>query len=229
MNRRFFSLLACLSSAFVLTHCSGADDLPSGIFLRSVFSGGYLSNTILVFKDGQVASNPTGDLGALDFAKFAAEQPKNVGKYTVSGKTLTITWGDGSQQTGEMKPDKSGGFDFGSAPHAPVKPLPDSARLEGTFTGGASIAGASASVSYSFDGKGGYKTNSAGVVVTSTSASSVTAGNSSDDAGTYTVSGSRIQFKGSAGSREISLYYIPTSSGAVSPDMLLLGGVVLTK
>lgn len=219
-----------LATGLSLTQCSSSDALPSGIYLRSVFSGTSLTNTILLFNNGQVAYNPEGDLENFDFAKFAAAQPKNIGTYAVSGGTLTIRWGDGSEQTGAIKPDGHGGFDFGAAPHAPVKPLPAGASLDGTFYGGASIAGASTSVTYTFSGGNQYKTDAAGVVVTSTSASDVTAGSSSEDTGTYAISGSRVTFTGAAGSRQTSLYYIPTSADAgKSPDMILLGGAVLTK
>ena len=225
-SRRFLPALLLL---LALTGCSGADNLPEGIFLRSVFNGSSLTNTILVFRDGQVAWNPAGDLEKLDFAVLKAATPKNVGEYEVKGGELTIRWGDGTTQTGVMKPDKAGGFDFRSDPHARVLPLPGGARLEGEYTGGASIAGASASVSYTFDGKGGYKANSAGVSVTTTAASAVTAGNAAEESGTYEVKGTRLRLKGPGGTREISLYCIPTSSDKSSPDMLLIGGVVMTR
>lgn len=175
-----------------------------------------------------MAYNPEGDLERFDFASFAAAQPRNVGTYSVSGGTLTIRWGDGSEQTGPLKPDGAGGFDFLSAAHAPVLPLASGASLDGSFYGGSSVAGASVSTTYTFSGDR-YQTDAAGVVVTSTSASDVTAGSSSGDAGSYQVSGTRITFSGSAGTRQTSLYYIPTSSGASSPEMILLGGAVLTK
>lgn len=218
-------LLAFLAT--IISSCSKAADLPSGIYLKTVFSGGTLNNTIYVFKDGQVTTNPSGDLEKIDFAEIKAKQSGNVGTYTRTGDALTIQWSDGTNHSGTIKPDKTDGFDYRSDPYAAVKPLPAGMKLKGTYIGGASVAGAYASVKYTFDGMGGYTTDAAGVVVTTTSASAVTAGSSTSDTGTYNINGTRIQFKGSAGTREISLYNIPTSD--VEPEMLLLGGVVLTK
>lgn len=220
-------LYLALASVMLLSCCSKAASLPSGIYLKSVFDGTSLRNTIYVFKNGQVAYNPTGDLEQLDFAGLKAKAPNAVGTYAVRGDELTIVWGDGTQYTGVMKPDNADGFDYRSDPYAAVRPLPPGAKLNGVYSGGASIAGAFASVSYTFDGSGGYTTNGAGVSVTSTNASAVTTGNSSSDSGTYQISGSRIHLKGSSGDREISLYYIPTNDA--EPAMLLLGGVVLTR
>ena len=210
-----------------LTACSKAD-LPSGIYLQSKFDGNSLCNSIYVFKDGQVSYNPSGDLENLDFAKLKASDPKNVGTYTKSGDTLTIVWGGGVTQTGTLKPDKNDGFQFRSDPYAAVKPLAGGTQLQGEYYGGASVAGAYAAVTYTFDGKGGYKTDAVGVSVTTTNGSAVTAGSSTSDTGTYQVSGTRIKFNGSAGVREISLYYVPMKN-ETAPSMLLLGGVVMTK
>lgn len=226
----FTALLGMVSLAAV--SCGGGDargPLPEGMFLRSVFDGTSLRNTLFVFKNGQVAYNPAGDLENVDFGALAAANPGSVGTYSVSGSTLNITWGGGSTETGEMKPDKAGGFDYRSAPYAPLLPLAAGAVLEGRFTGGSSLPGISASVDYTFDGRGGYKTNAAGVAVTFTAGSTSTAGSSSEDAGTFTVLGSRITLTGSSGSRASNIYYVPTSAGAGNPDMIVLGGVVLTK
>lgn len=221
-------LLLALMAALTLSACSKAGDLPSGIYLQTKFDGTSLRNTIYVFKDGQVAYNPSGDLEQVDFAKLKAENPKNIGTYTKSGDSLTIQWGGDITQTGTLKPDSNNGFQFRSDAYSAVKPLPGGTHLQGEYYGGASVAGAYASVTYTFDGNGGYKTDAAGVAVTTTNASAATAGSSSSDTGTYQISGSRIKFTGSAGAREISLYYVPLKK-ETSPSMLLLGGVVLTK
>lgn len=224
MKHLFFALL----TAFALSACSKAGDLPSGIYLQSKFDGTSLRNTLYVFKDGQVAYQPSGDLENLDFGKLKAENPKNVGTYTKSGDTLTIQWGGDITHTGTLKPDNNDGFQFRSDAYAAVKPLPGGTQLKGEYYGGASVAGAYASVTYTFDGNGGYKTDAGGVAVTTTNASAVTAGSSSSDSGTYQISGSRIKFNGSTGARDISLFYVPMKDEA-EPSMLLLGGVVLTK
>lgn len=215
-------------TAFTLSACSKAGDLPSGIYLQSKFDGASLRNTLYVFKDGQVAYQPSGDLENLDFDKLKAANPKNVGTYSKSGDTLTIQWGGDITHTGTLKPDSDNGFQFRSDAYAPVKPLPGGTQLKGEYYGGASVAGAYASVTYTFDGNGGYKTDAAGVAVTTTAASAVTAGSSSSDSGTYQISGSRIKLTGNAGAREISLFYVPMKD-ETEPSMLLLGGVVLTK
>ena len=217
-----------LIAVLLLSGCSKAGELPSGIYLQSKFDGNSLRNTIYVFKEGQVAYNPSGDLENLDFAKLKAENPSNIGSYTKSGDTLTIQWGDGTTHTGALKPDSNNGFQFRSDAYSAVKPLPGGTQLTGEYYGGASVPGAYASVTYTFDGNGGYKTDAAGVAVTTTNASAVTAGSSSSDSGTYQISGSRIKLNGSAGAREISLFHIPLKN-ETTPSMLLLGGVVLTK
>ena len=85
-----------------------AATVPDGAYLRSEFSGGHLSNTLFVFKGGQAAVNPTGDLDSFDFAAHKARAPKQYGTYARSGDNMSIAWADGSKWEGKVKPDRSG-------------------------------------------------------------------------------------------------------------------------
>ncbi len=201
---------------------------PEGIYLRQEMAGNF-STAIMVFKGGQVARNPEGDLEKFDFAAFKARQPRLVGSYARSGDTLAITWGDGTKIEGRLKPDKNGGFDYRSDAYAAVKPLPRGAKLEGRFTGGASVAGAYGSTVYTFSADGGYARSSGGSASASTRQGTATASVSRGGKGRWAVSGNRLTLTPEGGAAETrNIYHVPMSRES-SPSMLVIDGSVFTR
>jgi len=209
----------------LLFACSADGAVPEGAYLRSEFTGGYLSNVIYVFRGGRVAYAAQGDLETFDFDAHAAAAPKNAGRYVRNGNSLRIEWGDGSVQDSELRPDRNGGgFQFHGAPFAPIQRITDPSRLKGRYYGGASYGGVSNSFDLRFDGHGGYQSSSAGSIASTSNASEISATSSRDGGGRYVLSGTRLTL----GSELHWAYEVPTGNAAVV-EMLIIDGVVMTR
>jgi hypothetical protein len=221
---RFKTML--LGLILPLLFACGADGaIPDGAYLRSEFTGGYLSNVVYVFRGGRVAYAAQGDLEAFDFDAHAAAAPKNAGRYVRNGNSLRIEWGDGSVQEGELRADRTGGgFQFYGAPFAPIQRIDDPSRLKGRYYGGASYGGVSNSFDLRFDGHGGFQSSSTGSVASTSSASEISATSSRDGGGRYALSGTRLTL----GSEQHWAYEVPTDNAAVV-EMLIVDGVVMTR
>lgn len=220
MRIKLFMLGCILPMLFA---CSATGTVPDGAYLRSEFSGGSLSNVVYVFKEGRVAYAATGDLDQFDFAAHAANNAASVGSFTRDGDQMKITWGDGSVQDGEVRLDKSGGFQFYGAPFAPIRPIDDPARLKGRYYGGASYGGVSNAFDLTFDGKGGYQRQQVASLASSSDISEVSGGASHAEAGRYQLSGTRLTL----GDEAHWAYEVPTGNPDVV-EMLILDGVVVT-
>lgn len=204
---------------------------PEGLYLRTVFANGSLQNHVFLFRGGQVARNPQGDLERFNFTAWKAAHPALYGSYTWNGAELRISWGDGLNVDGAVKLDKSGkGFSYRSDGYAPLLPLAPGAVLKGRFTGGAGGGGAMSAFDYTFDGAGGFTTNSAASVSTTSSRSTASAAASRAASGRYSVKGNILTLTFPGGRTELwPVYYAPTSAGPNQPDLLVANGLVLTK
>jgi len=221
--------LFCLTLLLMITACSRAGALPDGAYLRSEFSGGSLSNRLYVFKNGQVAGNVAGDLLSFDFAAHAKAMPNWSGRYARTGDTLKVEWADGTVNEGPIRVDSSGkGFDFQSAPYAPVEAIGNADRVNGRYVGGASYGGVTSAFDIAFDGAGGFESSSTASIVSNSAASQVSGGSSGADSGTYRIDGNRLVLTGSVGARSFQIFQVPTS-GDGPIDMLIIDGTVLMR
>jgi hypothetical protein len=212
--------------AALLAACTAWSATPQGPYLRSEFSGGNLSNVIYVFDGDRVAYAAGGRLSPFDFDAHAAQTPKNAGQYTTSGDTLTIQWGDGSKQEGQIRWDAGGGgFQFYGAPFAPIRPVRDPSRLAGRYYGGASYGGVSSAFDLVFDGAGGYRSSSTGSISSSSAGSDVSALSARDGGGRYRLDGDRLDL----GDGVVHWLYEVDTGNADHAEMLVLDGAVLTR
>lgn len=209
----------------LLFACGAHGTVPEGAYLRSEFTGGYLSNVVYVFREGRVAYAASGDLDHVDFDAHAAVKAGNVGTYQRNGDQLRIVWGDGSVQDGPIRLDQSGGgFQFYGAPFAPIRRIDHPSRLKGRYYGGASFGGVSNAFDLVFDGAGGYRHSQTASIASSSAASTVSAASSSDGGGRYQLSGTRLTL----GDETHWAYEVPTDHRAVV-EMLIVDGVVMTR
>lgn len=221
--------LFCLTLLLMIAACTRAGALPDGAYLRTEFSGGSLSNRLYVFRNGQVAGNAAGDLLDFDFAAHARAMPNWSGRYTRTGDSLKVEWADGSVNEGVIRVDSSGkGFDFQSAPYAPIEAIGDAGRVNGRYVGGASYGGVTSAFDIEFDGAGGFESSNAASIVSRSGASEVSGGSSGADSGTYRIDGNRLVLTGSAGTRNFQIFQVPTS-GDGPIDMLIVDGTVLIR
>ncbi|AVP98814.1 hypothetical protein C7S18_17225 [Ahniella affigens] len=213
----------------LIAGCGRSGSVPDGAYLRTEFAGGYLSNRLFVFQNGQVAGDVGGDLEHFDFAKHRQVSPTWIGTYERHGDTLKIVWADGTVQEGPIRIDSSGeGFDFYGYGHAPIKPIDDAGRVQGRYYGGASYGGISTAYDITFNGNGQYVSNQAASVRSTSDGSEVSGGSHGGDRGTYAIRGNVLTLNGSGGSQSVQLYQVPTS-GTGPIELLIMDGTVLTR
>ena len=83
---------------------------------------------------------------------------------------------------------------------------------------------------YTFQPDGTYTTKMGGSVSSKTAKSTVTASTSGAGAGRYSIDGNKLILTPTGGSaRTHFLFYVPTSTGDKTPDMIIIDGVVATK
>jgi|SRR5579884_2877444 len=146
---------------------------------------------------------PANGVSAADFNAGCSTHPGFCGAYTLSGNRLSMRYNDGHTQEWTYKP-LNGGFMMNYLILAPVQQFPSGTKLNGTWD----KPGVGATF-YSFHPDGTY------------SYKFVSAYGTTDQSGTYSISGYSLTLTGQNGGRHM---VFPVSGGNLAID-----GVVYTK
>ena len=190
---------------------------PVGLFFvtKSVL-GRFMTMSYYFSPDGVAYENPVG----LSAAELAATPAKSKGRYSVTGKTLTIAW------NGYPKPEAAemnmlgGGFSWsGGSIFSAVGPFTSAAQLVGKFEGGSStyspMGGVLSSRTLTFRPDGTF-TGGGVVTVTSVTERSVAeTGGSSNQTGRWSLSGWYLTLTDAQGHTIRDVAY-PIGTGKVS-------------
>ena len=185
-----------------------------------------------LFRDGQVARGPAGDVEDFDFEAARAAAPDRVGAYELSDGTLKVVWGDGETDAATFETGDAC-FNWNAGLFCPARPFAVDA-LEGTYEGGAS---GSSSLGYAanartltFTPDGRYTMSSAGGISSETAESEVSGGSSGEEAGTHSIDGTVLTLNPDGGEPN-TVPAVPFGEGVegASPEWIYFGGVMLRR
>ncbi len=214
MKRLFLALSLVLLAAPVLAQAQ-----PSGLYLFTRVWSGSLEIDGFLFDGNSVVRSPVGQGG--DDAPA-----EDRGTVAVNGGTMTIAWGDGSNDEGSFSPDASGCFSYDGGLFCPAKRYAGE-TLDGTFSGGASIPGAISSFTVTFNGDGTFRSNGLSQFFVGDGST----GSTSEDTGRYSIGDTAITFSGvnSETWSVTSFPYHDDYEGGENPNRIYLGGLILTR
>jgi hypothetical protein len=166
------------------------------LYLRTygyTMNGRYSLNIDWVFlgNDGTIVFNPVGGVDPIDYKTEAEQNTKNIGKYTLNGSTLHITWRTG--KTDKWSTEKKGG-EFSSIDGGIVSrqaKMPAGYRLAGQFAATAVTANLGSVSTFQFRKDGSFTLESIGTVSTP----DVTGKKEWSNGGTYSITGNTLTLR----------------------------------
>ncbi|HLX60080.1 MAG TPA: hypothetical protein VKX17_02240 [Planctomycetota bacterium] len=163
MNRPAF-MLAPIAAILLVATTARAEQIESGLYLRTLYAFGNLSINTLYFGPGnKIAIDPAHGVHPIDFDAEAKDNPKNVGTYTLAGAKVNVSWGGGKPAqtlSVEFSGGKLSAFDGGLVSKAEA--FPKDHKLTGQFAWGATTANASSSRTIIFAAAGTYSMTTLG-------------------------------------------------------------------
>lgn len=222
------ALLALVSLILIGSGAQAAG--PDGLYLMTRMWSGSFEMRGWYFKNGQVSNEPRGELEKFDFKAAAAASPGTTGSYTVSGDSMTIKTADGKQTTAKYEAKDKGCFYWNGGLFCPARPFDKGAKLDGVFTGGASVSGAASAMTLTLSANGQYKLTSAGSATTRTSQSTATVSGQGAQSGTYELSGTQLVLKPSEGQpRKVLVFQYDDGSKLPMPHRMFFDGGMLKR
>lgn len=220
-------LLLCLVLVLLASAVRAAE--PDGLYLMTRFwpSSG-LEIKGWLFRNGQVSSEPKGDIARFDFAAAAAGSPDTTGRYAQQGDELTVTWANGKSTKAKIQPGSGRCFNWNGGLFCPAAAFADGTRLDGTFTGGASVGGGrvGSARTLQLTASGRYQLDSAGAI----NEAMVAGGSSGRESGSYEIAGTRLSLKPEGGTaRQVLVFPYDDGTSGPQPRRLFFDGGMLKR
>jgi len=182
------------------------------------------------FKNGQVSSQPRGDLDKFDFKAAAAEQPDSNGTYAIGGETMTVKYANGKERAARYEAKDRGCFNWDGGLFCPARPFDKGVKLDGVFTGGASTGGAASSMTLTLSANGQYKLSSVGSASTTSPRSTATVSGQGVQTGTYELTGTQLVLKPTEGQpRKVLVFQYDDGSKTPMPHRMFFDGGMLKR
>lgn len=230
--RRRLALATCVALVLATTEARAAD--PQGLYMMTrMIMGSSLELAGWLFRDGQVARDPRGDVAHFDFKAAAAAAPAATGTFALAGRKLTMRWANGKTETGDYEPGDHGCFYWDMGSFCPVEPFGRNQKLDGVFSGGASAgSGRVANVTtLTLTSSGRYTLEQVGSVRSAPSAGTrLQGGASGGESGTYELSGTALTLRPAGGAPRQALAF-PYDDGTKGPQprRLFFDGAMLKR
>lgn len=207
-----------------------------GAWLRteSFFWGNSLSLTNHVWfftANGRVARAPAGGFDPVAFAAADTTAYAVAGVYRVDGDKLIVHWAKDDHPTDyAFERQDDGSIKISGIGCTPVRPLPHDWRFSGTFSGGVSGGGASASSTLVFRSDGSFTRSSAASISTESRESVVSAGSTSGAAGSYAFDGFTLRLVETDGTViQHTVAAFGAADAAGLPEYLYLDGRMMER
>ena len=153
--------------------------------------------------------NPVAGANPIDLAKEKTKNASNTGTYTTQGDKLNISWSNGKKANWRVEKDgaRLKGMDGGVVTQP--KAMPAGYKLEGNYAGSAVAPNVSASSTFTFKKDGTFQLKKTGTVTTEDGGSIA----SSQNSGTYNITGNTLTLKFADGKVEKALINILDFAG----------------
>jgi hypothetical protein len=179
--------------------------IAHGIYfrLKSAFWGGRLSfeqDHWVFWNDGRFYNDvPKGGLEGFGFVQAWKAEPKSTGIYAIEGDKIRFSYADGSQSEEEFKRDKEG-IHIGGLFTSKQKAFPKDARIAGSWSGGNSVGGGTATYvgyarSLTLRKDGTFDSSSIGSFSVTGDTTTTSGGSENGSGGTYALSGNTLTLK----------------------------------
>lgn len=146
---------------------------------------------VFLGNDGTIVFNPVGGVDPIDYKTEAEQNTQNIGRYTLNGNNLHITWRTG--KTEKWSVEREGG-DFSAINGGIVSQqskMPAGYRLAGQFAAGAITANLGSVSTFQFRKDGTFTLESLGTVTTR----DVTGKSEFSANGTYAINGNTLTLR----------------------------------
>lgn len=210
----------------LLSACGVGAGEPHGLYLMTRFSVGTLTLEAYRFADGTVVRNPVAGVEAI--AQERAQRPQDVGTYRIDGANLVMSL-DGDVSSAYERAD-GGCFNWDAGSFCPVEPFARGTRVDGVYTGGASVGGGAvmAASTVTFRADGTYSLSSVASVKTGTEAGTV--GSSGNWQGRYRFDGNALILTPDTGAEQrYSSFPYDDGSPGPAPRRIYFGGGMLKR
>jgi hypothetical protein len=173
---------------------------PVGLWFMTRYINGSLEKAAWYFSpDGVAYENPDEGLSPQSLAAHKGRK----GKFTWTGKKMTVAWSDGTKTDSEVESDNTG-FMWDMGGFVPVEPFADAKLAAGNYEGGESLShgGNAVMVGRTIDLKadGTYEYEAAASVKGSTDQTTLKGGaTGGGTTGTWSLNGFIMTLKGSDG------------------------------
>ncbi|WP_257388619.1 copper resistance protein NlpE [Tahibacter caeni] len=210
-----------------LTACGARADGPHGLYLMTRYSVGTLTLEAYRFADGAVVRNPIAAVDEIE--RERTQRPQDVGTYRLDGGKLVMTF-DRRPLSSEYEREDGGCFGWDGGSFCPVEPFASGARIDGVYTGGASVGGGAvmSAATLTLRGDGSYALSSVGSVRTGTEAGSF--GSSAEEQGRYRIDENALTLIPSGGAeKRFSSFPYDDGSAGPAPRRIYFGGGMLKR
>lgn len=212
----------------LLTACGARADGPHGLYLMTRFSVGTLTLEAYRFNDGTVVRNPVAGVDAI--AQERAQRPQDVGSYRMEGGNLVMSFGNEPAVNSAYERDDGGCFSWDAQSFCPVKPFARDAKVDGVYSGGASVGGGAvmSASTVTFRSDGTYSLSSAASIKTGTDAGTVGSTGAWQGRYRFDENGLTLSPDNGAEQRYSSFPYDDGSAGP-APRRIYFGGGMLKR
>jgi hypothetical protein len=212
----------------LLSACGARAGEPHGLYLMTRFSVGTLTLEAYRFADGTVVRNPVAGIDAL--AQERAQRPHDVGTYRIEGDNLVMAFGGKPGVSSVYERNDGGCFSWDAGSFCPVKPFARDTRIDGVYTGGASVGGGAvmSASTVTFRADGTYSLSSASSIKTGIEAGTV--GSTGAWQGGYRFDGNALILTPDNGAEQrFSTFPYDDGSAGPAPRRIYFGGGMLKR
>lgn len=190
----FLSVLTAL-----IYSCGDSADTQSAdgkLYMRTMsWAGGSLDISWYYVTNDKIVVNPVGGANPVDMAMESERNGKNIATYRpVDDGTLEVSWGDGRNQRLRVEYKDGGISALDGGLMSLAKPFKESTFDDLTYSGLASVAQVTRSVTVFFGKDGRFRMQRVGAVTGGPGTSGVGADERSDE-GAYDIKGNTIHFR----------------------------------
>lgn len=173
-------------------------------FYTTMYGSSLDISWIYLGSDGTVVRNPKHGVDPINIKAEMKDNEKNVGKYTVKGNAIEVSWANGNKSTWKTT-SKNGDYEtIDGGIVSRQKGMPENYRIAGNYTASSFLPGLSSVHKLVFNKDGSFRLNRSGAIATGDVATT----SESSDSGTYHITGNTLTLNFSDGTKKVSLICI---------------------
>lgn len=193
---------------------SGRSTATGKLYFRTLMWTGMYGTSldiswIFLGNDGTIVNDPENGVNPVNYSAELQNNARNVGKYTIAGNKLHITWNNGKTETWSLEYQKGEISAMNGGIVTRPKPVPANYKLSGQYAASAVLPNVSSVHTLIFSNDGSFTLGKSGAVSTR----DVSALSQSASKGTYKISGNTLWLHFDNGETQIGTLYIWEQGG----------------